>query len=179
MDPPWDYDSVWGNGTVVNHYKTMTLDDIMALDVPKISRKNAHLYLWYTNPFVREAHALCDAWGFKYRQTITWVKTTSKGKPRMGLGYYYRGTTEHLLFATKGHIKKKRSDILNMKEAPAIYEKLGRHSEKPEVFRRMIEAYSGRLSSLEMFGRKETRGWSVFGRDPVLVRAARRKKRRA
>lgn len=167
-DPPWPYASQWGNGVTRKHYVTMAVNRIAGLKVPRITKRDAHLYLWYTNPFVREAHMICDAWGFKYRQTITWVKTTSDDRPRMGLGYYYRGVTEHVLFATKGHIPKRRSDMINLKEGPAFHARLGRHSAKPPEFRRMIEQYSGRRSRIELFARGRAAGWDAYGNDRSL-----------
>lgn len=166
-DPPWMYDSTWGNGTVINHYKQMSVDDIAAMPVGRIARRNAHLYLWYTNPFVREAHRVCDAWGFKYRQTITWVKTRPDGKPRMGLGYYFRGATEHILFATKGALPRRNKSMLNVVDhvggGEAAYLPLGRHSVKPDQFMDMAVQYSGQLKRIELFARRTRRDWDSLG----------------
>ena len=95
-DPPWSYKENWGNGSVHHHYESMNIDSLKSLSVSDLADKNCHLYLWYTNSFVREAHELCDAWGFNYKQTLTWVKLYKSLKKEMGLGYYFRGATEHI-----------------------------------------------------------------------------------
>src|SRR6266404_4096930 len=91
-DPPWPYTSpraVVGNGgrgadggkaasiiqaSVNDHYKVMTLDEIKTLPVASSAAKNAHLYLWTTNAFMVEAHAIARAWGFTPKTILTWGK---------------------------------------------------------------------------------------------------------
>ena len=82
-DPPWSYNENWGNGAVHHHYDSLGVESLEYLPVQDISSENCHLYLWYTNSFVREAHKLCDAWGFKYKQTLTWVKQYKSFKMEM------------------------------------------------------------------------------------------------
>jgi N6-adenosine-specific RNA methylase IME4 len=40
-----------------------------------------------------------------YRGMLTWVK------PSLGLGNYFRGTTEHVLFGIRGKLKLRCTDI--------------------------------------------------------------------
>lgn len=56
--------------------------------------EGCHLYLWATNNYLPAAFECIKAWGFEYITTITWMKD------KVGLGQYYRGITEHCLFAT-------------------------------------------------------------------------------
>jgi len=165
-DPPWSYNENWGNGAVHHHYDTMSFEDICNLPINKITDENCHLYLWYTNPFVREAHKLCDAWGFEYKQTLTWVKHSTYKKFETGLGYYFRGATEHILFGVKGKLPRLRKDLLNVLETEgnAVYEINSRkHSEKPKVFREIIVAHSGDLPRIELFSRHKLKGWDCWG----------------
>ena len=121
IDPAWQYDNVGSDGTArsmnllkqkdqagnKNHYESMSMEELLDLPISKIADKNCHLYLWYTNSFVREAHQLCEKWEFNYKQTLTWVKTFSNGKIiTNGVGFYFRGCTEHILFATKGKLPR-------------------------------------------------------------------------
>ena len=103
VDPPWQYKESWGNGQV--GYDTMTNDDICKLPVRDILEDQAHLYLWVTHPFISEGLEICKEWGFDYKTLITWVKTYANGKPEMGMGYYFRGCTEHRIFGVKGKMK--------------------------------------------------------------------------
>jgi N6-adenosine-specific RNA methylase IME4 len=47
-----------------------------------------------------DAIDVMNSWGFKYKTTITWRKIMSKG-----MGYWWRGQCEFLLFGTKGNVK--------------------------------------------------------------------------
>ena len=162
-DPSWNYDEAWGNGSAKHHYESMSMKELLELPISKIADKNCHLYLWYTNSFVREAHQLCDAWGFNYKQTLTWVKTYSNGKIILGTGYYFRGCTEHILFATKGKLPRGDKSLKNLVIHPR-----GEHSEKPNIFRDLIIKQSGDLPRIELFARTKIHGWDVWGDDPKL-----------
>jgi len=163
IDPAWNYDESWGNGSAKHHYDSMSMTELLALHIQKIAETNCHLYLWYTNSFVKEAHQLCDAWGFNYKQTLTWVKTYSNGKIITGTGYYFRGCTEHILFATKGKLPRCDKSLKNLVIFPR-----GEHSEKPNIFRDLIVKQSGDLPRIEIFGRKIVHGWDVIGNDEKL-----------
>jgi N6-adenosine-specific RNA methylase IME4 len=174
-DPPWPYDApraVVGNGgrgsqggraaeiiqaSVDDHYPTMTLAELKALNVP--SDTNAHLYLWTTNAFMVEAHDLARAWGFKPKTIITWVKVKADGTPSMKTGYYYRGATEHMLFCVKGSMR------LTGHAAPTciMSPRLG-HSVKPDCSYTLIEAHSPG-PRLEIFARRHREGWDRFGNE--------------
>ena len=69
IDPAWNYDENWGNGSAKHHYESMSMKELLELPISKIADKNCHLYLWYTNSFVKEAHELCEKWGFNYKIT--------------------------------------------------------------------------------------------------------------
>lgn len=167
-DPPWKYKENWGNGAVKHHYETMNNKEILELPVANIADKDCHLYLWYTNSFVREAHQVCDAWGFKYKQTLTWVKQYSNKNIEMGLGYYFRGATEHILFGVKGKLPRINKSLINVIETDgqAVYEINSRkHSEKPYKFKKLIVDHSGDLPRIELFARQKTQGWDVWGNE--------------
>ena len=94
-DPPW---MEHGGGKIKRgadrHYPLMKTKDILALPVHElIDPEGCHLYLWTTNNFLPDALEVVKAWGFEYVTLITWMKD------RQGLGQYYRGLTEHCIFA--------------------------------------------------------------------------------
>jgi len=160
-DPPWQYKESWGNGSNEHTYKTMSVDDIAKLKIQNISDDNAHLYLWVTNPFIREGLKICDAWGFEYKTLLTWIKTYPNGNPEMGMGYYFRGCTEHIIFGTKGKLK-----ILNKTTRNMFYEiNPKKHSQKPASVRDMIVRCSGDLPRIELFARQKTDGWDAWGNE--------------
>lgn len=160
-DPPWSYSENWGNGAVVHHYKSLSLDNLKGLPIKDISDDNCHLYLWVTNPFLQEGLDLMRSWGFQYKQTITWVKTYKKtNKPVMGLGYYFRVCTEHVLFGVKGKLPRINKSIKNV-----LFDNYEAHSKKPDNFRKTIISHSGDRSRVELFARTKTPGWDVWGNE--------------
>ena len=160
-DPPWQYQESWGNGQV--GYKTMSINDIKDIPVQNILEDKAHLYLWVTNPFLREGIEVCESWGFDYKTLITWVKTYKDGTPEMGMGYYFRGCTEHIIFGVKNKMKCINKTTKNM--FMAVNTK--RHSEKPSSTRDMIVSTSGDLPRIELFARKKINGWDYWGNEII------------
>lgn len=155
-DPPWAYRNKNTGGSMKSgaaaKYPTMIVDDICALDVP--ADKNAVLYLWATVPLMPEAFKVMEAWGFKYKTMLTWRKIMS-----LGMGYWYRGQCEHLLFGVKGKVKAFRVQHPNF-----IQSKAGKHSAKPQEFIDLINRSTPHLpNKLEMFARQPNPGWDLFG----------------
>lgn len=108
IDPPWDWSDegdVNQMGRAKPDYSTMPIDEIEALPINKIADENCHLYLWVTNRSLPKAFRLIDTWGFRYITCLTWVK------PSFGMGNYFRGSTEQVLFAVKGSQPLKRHDV--------------------------------------------------------------------
>lgn len=155
IDPPWD----WGDEGDINQfgrakpdYHTMPIEDIEKLPIAKIADNNCHLYLWVTNRSLPKAFRLIEAWGFRYITCLTWVK------PSIGMGNYFRGDTEQVLFAVKGSQPLKRKDVGTHFEAPRGQG----HSAKPDLFYDLVESCSYG-PYIDIFGRKDRQGWSVWG----------------
>ena len=155
IDPPWD----WGDegdadqlGRARPTYATMTLEQLIAYPVPQLADVDCHLYLWITNRSLPKGFALLDAWGFRYVTCLTWCK------PSIGMGNYFRGSTEQILFGVKGSQGLKRKDVGTWFDAP----REGEHSSKPSTFYSLVES-SSPGPYLEIFGRKQRDGWTVRG----------------
>ena len=65
-DPPWRYDT--GNDLP---YPTLPLEEIKAIPVGDIADQNSVLWLWTTNAHLRVAFDVVEAWGFRYRPTMS------------------------------------------------------------------------------------------------------------
>ena len=155
IDPAWDYseegdNDAFGRGRPL--YCTMSIEDIAALPIDKIADKDCHLYLWVTNRSLPKSFQLMEKWKFRYVTCLTWVK------PHFGLGNYFRGQTEHVLFGVKGNQPLKRHDVGTWFEAPRSKV----HSEKPDEFYTLVESCSY-APYIDIFGRKERDGWVVWG----------------
>ena len=160
-DPPWKYKENWGNGAAEWTYPTMKNEDIIEMPVEDIVAEQAHLYLWVTNPFIATGLEVCEAWGFEYKTLITWIKTYKDGTPEMGMGYYFRGCTEHIIFGVKGKMKCLNKTTKNMFKE--INPRL--HSQKPSTVRDLIVNCSGDLPRIELFARQKTPGWDCWGNE--------------
>ena len=170
-DPPWPYtgrgpasskehrpNSFGAAPSSVERYGKMSMGELMAMPIP--ADKTAHLYLWTTNGFLREAHDLAEAWGFKVKTCLTWGKVKADGTASMKTGYYFRGGTEHCLFAVRGSLR------LQVKHGkPTLY--LSRrlpHSVKPDWFYELCEECSPG-PRLELFARRPREDWTVWGNE--------------
>jgi len=158
-DPPWQYKRN-GNHSAESVYDVMSIDQIKKLPIQQMSEDQAHLYLWTTNSFIQEGLDVCKAWGFEYKTLITWLKTYKDGTPIMGMGYYFRGCTEHIIFGVKG---KKLCE--NKKTKNIIINHTTKHSEKPKDFRETIVKCSGDLPRIELFAREKADGWDCWGNE--------------
>lgn len=164
IDPPWD----WGDegdqdqlGRARPDYGTMSLSQLLDLPVGDMADEDCHLYLWITNRSLPKGFQLIDRWGFRYVTTLTWVK------PHFGMGNYFRGQTEHVLFAVKGSQQLKRKDLGTVFHAPRGP---GGHSSKPVEFYDLVESASPG-PYLEMFSRCERADWTMWGEDAHVVAA--------
>lgn len=141
-DPPWAYDNTSTRGAAEDHYGTMTIEELC--DLP-IARQHAadqsHLYLWTTAGHLPEAFKVIEAWGFEYKTYLVWIK------PQMGMGNYFRISTELILFGTRGGLRTTQRNIMNYFTA-----KRGKHSAKPQILQDIITKTSPG-PYLEMFTR--------------------------
>lgn len=158
-DPPWRES---GGGRIRRgadrHYALMATSEIAALPVHRVAAEDSHLYLWVTNNHLEDGLLVLRAWGFRYVTMVTWLKL---GKP--GLGQYFRGRTEHCLFGVRGRLPYRlRGDGKRAQGVTGFLAKREGHSVKPEEMRRMICAVSPG-PYLELFARRRTPGWRVWG----------------
>lgn len=171
-DPPWPY-STPGGGPLhaapghrpnswkspvgsVRRYGAMTLKTIREIRPP--AESDAHLYLWTTNGFLGPAHDVVRAWGFSPKTCLTWIKTKPDGSVSMKTGYYFRGATEHVLFAVRGSLKLQTDEAL-----PTGYMWPRQpHSVKPDAFYDLVEKASPG-PYLELFARRARFGWDYWG----------------
>ena len=148
--------------TAEAHYPTMEVSAIAALPVGDLAADNAHLYMWVTNPILTEQRtdaspiSVVRAWGFEPKTILTWVK------PKWGMGFFYRGRTEHVIFAVRGTCPiAPEARLPNLIEGPC-----GAHSQKPDSFLDMVEQVSPG-PYLELFARRARFGWDYWGNESL------------
>ena len=167
-DPPWAYGCSNAPAasrpcltrgekphSVTHYYKTMPTKDICLLPIRDISEKDAVLFLWATNPFLPDAFDVMKSWGFAYKTLFTWHKDRCKG-----MGYWFRGHTEHILLGVRGKVCAFRSLQHNVKKLP-----VEKHSKKPDWFRSMIEGVTPNATRIELFARQRVKVWDAWGNE--------------
>ena len=155
-DPPWRYNVKPPEGGT--DYPTMTQHELLNLPIGLWAAEKSHLYLWTTNSFMVEAHQLVCAWGFEPKTILTWIKRRRAVDDNwIGLGFYFRGVTEHVLFAVRGNLKLFHNDVPNIFYAPHT-----NHSEKPAAFYDLIQHVSPG-PYLDVFARSQRFGFDTWG----------------
>lgn len=173
-DPPWKFKTFSADpGDRAPDYKTMTIEEIMALPVNELCWKDCWLFLWTSGPFLDFARQAMKAWGFKYSTiAFTWVKlrehinlndapanlsVTRPGLFHRGLGKTTRKNTELCLLGRLGSppITQGGADEL-------IVSAVREHSRKPDETHDRIEALAGG-PYVELFARQSRPGWTTWG----------------
>ena len=158
-DPPWRDGNISGVGAAENHYPTLSLDAICAFTVggktiKELAQDDAVLCLWVTNLMLLKSSKVIESWGFEYKSSIIWDKGTH------GLGNYVNNQHEQLLICTKGSCMP---EITRLPSSVQTIAPSGKHSEKPERFREIIDTLYPSSRRIELFARKTAAGWDAFG----------------
>jgi N6-adenosine-specific RNA methylase IME4 len=178
VDPPWAYGSDTGrpNRTAESHYSTIGFNGreinrrtgagveaiIGATPVRTWAAKNCHLYVWVTNPKLPFVFRCIEAWDFTYKTLLTWRKTTTERRVRNGMGWFFRGATEHVAFAVRG-----RMPIPSGCRKANIFDARPRgHSVKPDEFYDLLDSiYTSGERRIDAFARRRRLGWDAWGHE--------------
>lgn len=183
-DPAWRFvtqsEETGMDRAADNHYPTMKLEEIMALDVGAIAEKDCILFLWATVPMLAEAFCVADAWGFCWldrnqnghlvpvKDHARYVSSWAWLKEKIITGYWNRGKHEVLLVFTRGNpVAPAMGDQLpSWVEGEAVIAAQGEHSAKPELFLDWIDALWPNTPKIELNRRGTARpGWTAWGNE--------------
>jgi N6-adenosine-specific RNA methylase IME4 len=168
MDPPWNER---GGGQIKRgadrHYPLLKTEEMPAVirgceHWPRLC-DDGHLYMWVTNNFLEDGLWLIRRLGYRYITNVVWAKE------QMGIGQYFRGQHELLLFGVRGDTyiptEGTWSTLLGGGLLDHPRENGKRiHSKKPPEAHELIEQASpGR--HLELFARDERKGWICWGNE--------------
>ena len=163
-DPPWRFgvrsDVTGREKSAENHYPTMETTEISGLlaELGGVAARDAVLFLWATNPMLREGLAVMQAWGFTYKHHWIWDKEVA------GTGYWGRDRHELLLIGTRGEA----AAPLPGSQPETVYrERKTRHSAKPDFYAETIERLYPRIAKVELFARAARPGWTSGASSPV------------
>ena len=119
--------------------------------------------MWVPNALVSEGLDVMKSWGFQYKSNIIWQKIRKDGEPDgRGVGFYFRNTTEMLLFGVKG--KNVRTLKPGRTQVNVIKSRKREHSRKPDEQYKIIEGCSWG-PYLELFARGKRKNWTVWGNE--------------
>ena len=132
-DPPWEYGDERSGGSyggAIDHYPTMSLQELHDLPVKDLTEDDAVLFMWATSPVFKDTFDLLESWGFKYKTQFVWDKV------KHNMGHYNSVRHELLLIATKGSCTPDKRKLV---DSVQTIERTEKHSEKPEEFRNIID----------------------------------------
>jgi N6-adenosine-specific RNA methylase IME4 len=133
-----------------NHYSTMSVAEIMALQLP--ATRSSALYLWAIPSMLEHALQAMRHFGYTPKSQMVWVK------PSIGLGKCFRNRHEILLYGTRGCLPR-----LGGKPDSVIAAPRGIHSAKPAAFADAIVKMYPDLPRIELFARVRRKGWDSWG----------------
>ncbi len=163
-DPPWQFANRTGKMAPehkrLSRYATLGLDDILRMPVEAAAESQSHLYLWVPNALLPDGLRVLAAWGFEYKTNIVWHKIRKDGGPDgRGVGFYFRNTTELVLFGIKGRL---RTSAPGRSQVNFIGTQKREHSRKPDELYDIIQDCSPG-PHLEMFARGQRANWVSWG----------------
>ena len=192
-DPMWKYvGDPFKDQAAGKHYDCMGVMDLATqFPLRKIMAKISVAFIWATSPLLHNAIEYIELNQLHFRGVArVWVKTTKDGKIIHGQGVrpsIIKPTTEFLLAATTEPAEEKEAEFLlaastqksgrpialltesmgQVVLAPRPSKEGGRsiHSAKPDIFRDDIVALYGNRKRVELFARKEVKGWDAFGNE--------------
>ena len=195
MDPPWNEQ---GGGKskrgADRHYplvRTECMPELLIGSGTWCPARDAHLYMWVTNNYLKDGLWLMDVLGFDYVTNLVWVKI-SRTEERVleaigmlegglpaesafahmlvsGIGQYFRGQHELLLFGTRKGVSGTVLRTAQRDLGTVFFGARGEHSAKPPVARRLIERRTadptpGAVTRrIEYFAREAAPGWDAWG----------------
>ena len=140
-------------GGADDHYKTLTLSQLVQLNIEKLAKPDCALFMWTTSPMLADGttERVIRAWGFTPKTiAFVWRKMNKKSPtPFYGLGRWTRSNMEYVVLGIKGKPQRVSKSVRQELQYP-----LGAHSSKPPLFRdRVVELMGKDKSYLELFAR--------------------------
>lgn len=141
-------------------YPTSKTAELMRIPIHKIAKDDCLLFMWTSNPHLAQAIELGEAWGFEYK-TVAFVWDKMNHNP----GQYTLSNCELCLVFKRGRIPKPRGarNVQQLIRTPRRA-----HSEKPVEVIQAIEKMFPAQARIELFARRKTKGWSVWGLDVLM-----------
>jgi N6-adenosine-specific RNA methylase IME4 len=170
IDPGWYFGtySPKGRGKCADQkYRCQSLDEIKALPVGELFKKDAAIALWLTQYGTHWAEPVLLAWSFEPRCMGVWAKrTVTDTKWYFGQGKILRSAAEFYMIGVRGKPPVNSKSVRNL-----IVAKWRGHSVKPdELHTCMEQLYDGPY--VELFARRHYPDWVCRGDQLAAAEAA-------
>lgn len=169
IDPPWEQSKggykkcrPHSSGKALD-YPVMTLEEIKQFHskvLPQITREKHSIFMWTIDKYLLQAETFMKELGYTLHARIVWNKLRG-----MAPAYTLRFTCEYLLwFYIKGNMLMPLSETRG-KYPNYLEESPQRHSQKPECAYEMLEDMFSGMDKIELFARKQRKGWDCWGNE--------------
>lgn len=176
-DPPWAYYGSQNKmGAAGNHYNTMSIDELKALDIKSIVADKSVCFMWATSSTLPHVADVMKSWGFNFNNVAwVWAKTRKDGQLMGAAGtrptyvkpnnieYLCVGSTQKRGLSPWKGVSDAGANMVQLVQEPRLA-----HSQKPERFRELIMELTGDRSRIELFARRAAdENWDVWGNQAV------------
>lgn len=153
-DPPWQYENSGFENSAESNYPTMPLEKICDLPIQDLCTDESVLFLWATNPLLKEAFDVMEAWGFTYKTNFAWIKDKARG-------WAWWAKSKHELILVG--VRPKSGTPAKNYDSAFMEKRENKHSKKPEFVYEMIEDMFPDSKYIELFARNTRKGWDGWG----------------
>lgn len=153
-DPPWQYENSGFGNSAESNYPTMPLEKICDLPIQDLCTDKSVLFLWATNPLLKEAFDVMEAWGFTYKTNFAWIKDKARG-------WAWWAKSKHELILVG--VRPKSGTPAKNYDSAFMEKRENKHSKKPEFVYEMIEDMFPDSKYIELFARNTRKGWDGWG----------------
>lgn len=171
-DPPWSFGNDDSRQAGFNRtpgkwsqrvekplpFSTMTEGQLAQLPIRDIGTEDCNLFCWATQRHLPVCLRLVEKWGFAYKQTLVWHKTSAVP---FG-GAVSPNDVEFLVVSTRRRAGWHGRLASCVVRAPQQKQ----HSRKPDAFLDLVEAVSPG-PYLELFARRQRLGWDTWGNEAL------------
>lgn len=172
-DPPWSFGaaddqrqvgfprtpSKWSRRVLKPMpFPTMGESELRALPIDELGQRDCNLFCWSTQRHLPLCLQLVREWGFGYRQTLVWQKTSALP---VG-GSVAPNDVEFLVVSSRGIA----GWTGRLRSCVTVAPQQKKHSRKPDAFLDYVEQISPG-PYLELFARRQRLGWDTWGNEAL------------
>eukprot|EP00123_Amoebidium_parasiticum_P009744 comp19682_c0_seq1/m.23359 comp19682_c0_seq1/g.23359 ORF comp19682_c0_seq1/g.23359 comp19682_c0_seq1/m.23359 type:complete len:398 (-) comp19682_c0_seq1:343-1536(-) len=148
MAPPWQLASATPTRGVALGYSQLSDQAIADMPINCLSN-SGFIFIWVINNRFEVGLALMQKWGYKFVDSIDWVKQTVNRRLAKSHGFYLQHVKETCIVGVKGQASYQRPD-----HSDVIYSKRRGQSQKPEEIYHLVESLVPNGKYLEIFARR-------------------------